>query len=128
MTLFLVRGLPGAGKSTLARLLTKNVVSADDYFVVNGVYVYDATRIKNAHQWCQRECVRILQTGEDVAVANTFVCHWELEPYRRMYEEHGCTLVEITVGGEETDENLAARCIHNVPVDTIKRMRLNWQR
>ena len=55
--LILLRGLPGSGKSTLANIILlqpnnnpQEVLSADDFFVdKNGDYIFDGTKIKEAH-------------------------------------------------------------------------------
>lgn len=56
--LFLLRGLPGAGKSSLAKSLGAGSGSmhleADMYFIDSkGKYKFDATQLKQAHAWCQ---------------------------------------------------------------------------
>ena len=51
--LVLIRGLPGSGKSTMAKVLALvgfEHYEADMFFVVNGQYRYDATRIRDAHK------------------------------------------------------------------------------
>ena len=43
-----MRGLPGSGKSTLAKKIAGNagvVYSTDDFFMVNGQYMYDPKMI-----------------------------------------------------------------------------------
>ena len=55
-TLYIIRGLPGSGKSTLGVKLCGegNTFAADDYFEDDtGVYNFDPTRLKDAHAWCQ---------------------------------------------------------------------------
>lgn len=51
--LVLVRGLPGSGKSALARdlgaALTCEHFEADQYFMRSGRYQYDAGRVRDAH-------------------------------------------------------------------------------
>lgn len=56
MKLVLIRGLPGSGKSTIARAMAAyEHYEADMYFEKGGEYCYDASKIKDAHEWCQRE-------------------------------------------------------------------------
>lgn len=53
-----------------------------------------------------------------------------------LYPLHDCpdlevgnvNVVELTISVELTDERLAARCIHNVPVEKIRQMRERWER
>lgn len=57
---------------------------ADMFFVVDGVYRYDASRIRDAHLWCQRKTREALASGQRVVVSNTFTRLQEMEPYRAM--------------------------------------------
>lgn len=122
-TLYLIRGLPGAGKSTLAKALNVQHIEADMYHIVDGVYRFAPEKIKAAHEWCQANAAMMLRQG-DVAVSNTFTRRWELAPYYAMGAEY---VTEITVDNGFTDEELAARTIHAVPVETIKAMRERWE-
>jgi adenylate kinase family enzyme len=56
--LFLLRGLPGAGKSTLAKMLVGEKdychKEADMYFMdPYGNYRFNTMELKDAHQWCK---------------------------------------------------------------------------
>ena len=52
--LILLRGLPGAGKSTLAKMMSDSHYEADMYFTNDeGEYHFDPLKLKQAHQWCQ---------------------------------------------------------------------------
>ena len=127
--LYCVRGLPGAGKTTLADKLTPGrVIEADQYFMLDtGVYKYDKNYIADAHQWCQLRTAAELQNGLDVSVANTFVKRWTLEPYYKIAKNMNVLLVEITVKPDVTCEELAVRNIHNVPLETIEKMASEWE-
>ena len=52
--LYIVRGIPGSGKSTFAKTLGGQHFEADMYFIdESGNYKFDITEIKLAHEWCQ---------------------------------------------------------------------------
>ncbi|EGQ7833489.1 ATP-binding protein [Vibrio vulnificus] len=123
--LTLIRGLPGSGKSTLAQQLAKQTLAvhleADMYFVdQQGRYQFDPTRLEQAHRWCLNKVCQYLKQGRAVIVSNTFVQHWEMKPYLRFAERHGLSVETLVCTGEYGS-------IHDVPAQTIEKMRQRWQ-
>ena len=54
--LYILRGVPGCGKSTLAsHLVDENCVFEADKFFINseGNYNFDSRKLPFAHKWCQ---------------------------------------------------------------------------
>ena len=127
--LILIRGLPGAGKTTLAgRLAPGRIVSADDLFCRDGTYRFVPAQIALAHTDCQRRCESALAAGLSVAVANTFAQGWEVAPYEAIAMRTGAALAIISLfDAGMTDEALAARCVHGVPIAAIRAMRARWE-
>ena len=121
-TLFLLRGLPGAGKSTLADSLGIDYVEADMFFMQDGEYKFDGTKIKLAHEWCQDRVRKIMELGMSVAVANTFTQEWEMEPYLEMAEEFGYRVNSLIVENRHGGENT-----HGVPEEALTRMRNRFE-
>lgn len=77
MQLILVRGLPGSGKSTHARVIANEIfrcarIEADMYFVKDGEYLFDASKLGEAHKWCLDNTRELLSDGVSVVVSNTF--------------------------------------------------------
>lgn len=122
--LFLVRGISGSGKSTYA----KTLVSADpnnwihleaDMFWVNhatGEYEFDASRLGEAHAWCQNATTEYLALGYNVVVSNTFTALRELRPYFSIAKNTKSGLYVVTANGAFKD-------VHNVPEEALKRQR-----
>ena len=65
--LYLLRGLPASGKTFVANSLSENnlypVISADDYFEVDGEYIFDKSKLKSAHEYSKNTTKKyLLQT------------------------------------------------------------------
>lgn len=119
--LFLLRGLPGAGKSTLAKSIgVSEHYEADMYFVApDGSYQFDVTRIKDAHQWCKDLVMMAMKREEPkVVVSNTFTQEWEMEAYYDLAKEHGYTVFSLIVENRHSGVNT-----HGVPADKLQMMK-----
>ena len=81
-TLILVRGLPGSGKSTFAKLLEGKHIETDMFFITNGEYKFDVSKLKEAHSWCQSMVGSWMSDSEElIVISNTFTQEWEMTPY-----------------------------------------------
>lgn len=126
--LFLLRGLPGSGKTTLANQLGGSLVEADRYFMEYGEYKFDASKLKEAHAWCREQVQNWMETngrGFDVpriVVSNTFTQEWEMKPYYDLAKEHGYMVFSLIVENRHGGKN-----VHNVPEDKIEQMRKRFE-
>lgn len=121
--LILLRGLPGSGKSTLAGLLSliDNVTSveADDFFVdEDGVYRFDATKLWQAHNWCQKMTRVSIEMGYNVIVSNTSTTEKEVAVYQQIAQEFGVDFVSLICENRHGGTN-----VHNVPGDKLQAMK-----
>ena len=122
-TLYLLRGLPGAGKSTLAGDLAQVVYEADMFFMQDGEYLFDPAKLGAAHQWCQEQVRQTMVNGiQRIAVSNTFTQEWEMEPYISMASMHGYRVVSLVVENRHGGQN-----VHNVPASVIEKMRNRFE-
>ena len=123
--LILFRGLPGAGKSTLASVLCDVCLSADDFFMdAEGAYHYDKSQIKAAHENCLWRTKAAMANGmERIGVANTFTEAWEMEPYFRLADIEGYRIHAVIV---ETRGHYREN-VHGTPRDVIDRMETRFQ-
>ena len=125
-TLFLIRGLPGSGKSTEAKRLEARApglfrhLEADMYFILGDEYIFEASKLGRAHEWCQSKTEEYLERGYNVIVSNTFTTLKEIKPYEDIAKK-------LSVKLEVYQMNNSFKSIHNVPVETIKRMKDRWQ-
>lgn len=119
MKLILVRGLPGSGKSTIAKQLDGIHLEADQYFMIDGEYQFDVYKLRQAHEWCQSETRLHLRRGFDVVVSNTFTTIKELRPYFEIAQEFGIVPNVIVAQGDFGS-------VHAVPEETLARMRARF--
>jgi predicted kinase len=118
--LYIVRGIPGSGKSTFAKQLTSNVFEADHYFIDNeGNYNFDPSKIKDAHKDCQDNVRYAMESSiTKIAVSNTSTQEWELQPYFELAEKYGYTVFSVVVENRHGGVNQ-----HGVPEDKIQMMK-----
>ena len=122
--LFIVRGIPGSGKSTFAKTLGGQHYEADMYFIdEEGNYNFDGSKIKDAHKWCQSfvETDMVLEYPK-IVVSNTFTQEWEMEPYFKLVKEYGYTVFTIVVENVHGGVNQ-----HGVPEDKLEQMRNRFE-
>lgn len=127
---FVMRGIPGSGKSTRARQLAGDsgkIHSTDDYFMKNGKYVFDASRIQHNHHLNFEAFKADLALGiSPVIVDNTNTQKWEYEKYQKAAEEAGYQVEVISI--PHIDPVVAAqRNTHGVPEVAIRRMIARWE-
>jgi predicted kinase len=122
--LYIVRGIPGSGKSTFAKQLTSNVFEADHYFIDNeGNYNFDPSKIKDAHKDCQDNVRYAMESSiSKIAVSNTSTQDWELQPYYELATKYGYTVFSIVVENRHEGVNQ-----HGVPEDKIQMMKDRFQ-
>lgn len=123
-SLILLRGLPGAGKSRLAKLLSENgkypVFSVDDYFTDSKTQEYNFDYKKNhlAYKHCE-DCVRkeAERGTSKIFSDNTFILSWEMEPYFQIASEFEYTIFVITVENYHNGKN-----VHSIDDESLKKM------
>tara|TARA_R110000796_G_scaffold89570_7_gene193120 strand:- start:68 stop:460 length:393 start_codon:yes stop_codon:yes gene_type:complete len=121
--LFLLRGCPGAGKSTLAESLGGKHLEADMYFMNDGIYEFDASKLRNAHDWCRKEVFRSMATNwERIIVSNTFTQEWEMEEYIELGNRYQYKIYSLIVENRHGGVNT-----HNVPNEVLTKMRNRFE-
>lgn len=142
MSVTIVRGIPGSGKSTwttltfgkLARavwphftlaapdhLAVGAVFSADDFFHdAENKYTFDVTKLGEAHTTCLKrytEFLRVADPSLTVVVDNTATSVGEVAPYAALAGAYGHSLRIVTL---VCDPHTAwQRNVHGVPFKTV---------
>lgn len=116
--LTLIRGLPGSGKTTLAKTFAARGCAhfeADMFF--GDDYQFEPSKLPDAHRWCQESAKAALDAGRDVVVSNTFSRVWEMQPYLSMTSDVAVIHATGRFGN-----------VHGVPPAAIERMAARWER
>lgn len=127
-TLLLLRGIPGAGKTTLANQIAKSnnapIFSIDSYFTnERGEYKFDFTKNHLAYKECESKTKDALEkTIPFVIVDNTFTLEWEMKPYEDLAKHYGYLYFVVTVENRHGGEN-----VHQIPVDQIEKMKAKFK-
>jgi len=117
--LILLRGLPGSGKSSLAKSFGVNHIEADMFFIRDDKYVFDVAKLRYAHEWCQ-DVVESWMEREitPIIVSNTFTQEWEMDYYYKLAKEAGYIVHSVIVENRHGSKN-----IHNVPEEKLEQMK-----
>lgn len=123
-------GLPGSGKSTLARdlqrVLSKSedaclIVSADNFFMREGKYVYERAKLGAAHASCFADYLHALQERTSVVIVdNTNLKPTDIAPYMLAAAAMGYQSVIVEVRCDP--EVAAGRNLHGAELVAVQGM------
>lgn len=127
-TLYLIRGIPGSGKTTLAQSMIASGMA--DYFFEadahmvdsHGNYAFNPSILGDCHAACQNETRSALMNGSNVAVSNTSTTNREVDFYQDIASQCGAKFVSIILENRHEGNN-----IHDVPKDKLQQMRNRFQ-
>ncbi|KAE8629428.1 hypothetical protein XENTR_v10000484 [Xenopus tropicalis] len=134
--LILLRGAPGSGKTTLARMLLQQNplginLSTDEYFYKKGQYRYDVNLLGEAHEWNHKRAKEAFEKNiSPIIIDNTNLQAWEMKPYVSMAMKHKykVTFREPDTWWKYKPKELERRNSHGVTKEKIKRMLENFER
>nr|CCA22704.1 conserved hypothetical protein [Albugo laibachii Nc14] len=146
--IIILRGIPGSGKSTVARQLSRilpqihwkvSICSADLYFEGRRGYRFDRNKLGIAHRQCFHTFKREIRACLDpenrdsqrvIVVDNTNVTRREYAQYITTSYKFYCVrvrIVEIQCIDIGTAFAMARRNSHGVPIDRVLQMWMRWE-
>lgn len=125
--LVIMRGLPGSGKSHVAKKLVGNGVihSTDNYFVNGGAYKFDEQNILRFHNLNLMDSIESMKNGvSPIIIDNTNIISSHCKSYVEEAKIYGYDVVVVEPCAEWAFdiEELIKRNVHDVPRDVIERM------
>ena len=94
-------------------------METDRYFMFEGDYEFNASKLKEAHAWCQNAVtVFMMNKSKRVVVSNTFTQEWEMQPYYDLAKEHGYRVYSLIVENRHGGVNK-----HGVPEEKLVQMK-----
>ena len=140
---YILRGLPGTGKSELAKNLRDTlhptwaragaIFSTDDLFMVDGEYQFDPAKLAEYHAKNFENANYFMYGHRNAETAicvidNTNTQSWEYEKYVEAAKKNGFMVQIISIDWKREDIPLyAERNSHGVPEEAIQRMADRWE-
>lgn len=133
--LLLMKGVPGSGKSHKAREIAAEVpgavvFSTDDFFMQDGDYRFDPSKLGEYHAANQRRAKDAFAAGVRVVIIdNTNLQAWEAKEYVVFGFVYGYApfVLEAGTPWAKDAEECARRNTHGVPKEAIERMLARWE-
>ena len=133
------RAVPGSGKTTLTKSIVKElknknldvaIHSTDEYFMENGRYMFDITKLEEYHKKNLQQFTNSVKQGIDVVICdNTNIAPWQTEPYTKVARENGYKVIIFTLNPRELQKHIDSQKVtpekpdaHGVGEEILKRM------
>jgi len=125
-TFIVLRGLPGAGKSTFASFISgmcdTEVFTTDDYWEKMNI-PFNKADLAVAHKWNREWTFAAMEKGVPVVIlANTATEEWEFLDYILFAEKHGYKVFSLVV------ENRHGNCsVQDIPLAVRNKMEARFE-
>lgn len=125
MILYLLIGIPGSGKTTLAKQISKEIgakfFEADSFFYdKNEKYNFNPKLLGVAHFVCQKNVENELKAGNSVIVSNTNLKKRDRKIYINLAKKYNAKIdVRVCSGNFKN--------VHGVPDDKIEQMKAYYE-
>lgn len=123
-TLYLIRGVSGSGKTTLSDQMFNSgmvqaTVEADSYFYnENDEYLFDCSKLQEAHTDCYNSAEIALKNLMSVAVSNTSVTNKEVLKYQELARKYNANFVSLIVENRNNTKD-----VHSLTQETLDRQK-----
>lgn len=121
--LFIVRGHPGSGKTTLGKeisFLNFKHFENDNFFVKDGVYTFDFAHHQTAKDKCFNDTKQALEQGDNVVVTNTFTTLKEIKPFIELAKKNNTQYIVVEMFFNFDN-------IHNVPANVVNEKKQTFE-
>lgn len=134
-TMYILRGLPGSGKSSTSNYLTENlgnciICSADDYFYKDGIYSWDENKLDFAHEYCFDNVLQCIKDKKNVIVDNTNIKLKEFTKYIDLAKTYNYNYIVLEIYCKNKEQSIlfSKRSLHSVPIQDVLKMYDRWEK
>ena len=123
--LILLRGVIGAGKTTLAKTIAPDseICCADDFFTDgNGNYNFNPSQLGAAHKYCQEKFLKLCDdpSTHTIVVANTNTKESDFNFYLKEAQKRNMMIFSLVLENRHGGQN-----VHSVPEEVLLRQEQN---
>jgi len=128
---YIMRGISGSGKSTIARAIAKEergqICSTDQYFLIDDKYCFDPTQLRNNHEANYQDFKYFAACEVPALICDNTNCQlWQFARYIAIAKKAGYVVRVVEVRHPPL-AIAAERNTHQVPLNAILNMRKSWQ-
>ena len=138
-TAIILRGLSGAGKSTIAQEIagtsayngvSLSIHETDTFFMQDGEYNFDPSLLRDYHAKNLQNFCESIDNGTHIVInSNTNNMHWEYAEYVKYATENGYNIQIIDLyDNGNNNESLHNRQLHDFPFDKYDMCRDRYER
>jgi predicted DNA-binding transcriptional regulator YafY/predicted kinase len=135
-TVIINRGIPASGKSTFAKNIVKTIVdngfsaircSTDDFFMVDGEYRFDQSKLRRYHTLNQQNFENALKDDMYLVICdNTNIEPWEANVYYQLAKKYNYEVILMDFESRDLDLHLQVQSNddynHNIPQEVLEDM------
>ena len=135
-TVIINRGIPASGKSTFTKNIIQTVCnvglsaikcSTDDFFMVDGKYRFDPTKLRKHHILNQQKFKTALEQDTYLVICdNTNIEPWEANIYYQLAKEYNYEVILMNFEPRDIASHLQAQVNgdyeHNIPKEVLESM------